>query len=119
MKRNFTIEEVQQLRNLNIELMEAVTHVAIHLLKYAEQHAIPLPDDSGLVNLLAHVGKVIREINEEVAFSQTLTYRSRKLPSFDFDDDNPDKLPVPSPFLNVCTNPARSSSQKIMLHIAE
>jgi hypothetical protein len=102
MKRSFTVQEIEQLRNLNIELMEAVTHVAIHLLKYAEQHAIPLPDDSGLINLLAHVGKVIREINEEVAFSQTLTYRSRKLPSFDFDNDNPDKLPESLKLLRKC-----------------
>jgi hypothetical protein len=93
MKRNFTIEEVQQLRNLNIELMEAVTHVAVHFIKYAEKNKIPLPDDSGLINLLAHARKVIEEINEEITFSQTHNYKSRKLPAFDFDDDNPDKLP--------------------------
>jgi hypothetical protein len=80
MKRSFTVQEIEQLRNLNIELMEAVTHVAIHLLKYAEQHAIPLPDDSALINLLAHVRKAIREINEEIALPPNLQHRFRTPP---------------------------------------
>lgn len=77
MKKSLGIEEIEQLRNLNIELMEAVTHVAGCLLDYAEKNKIPLPDDSGLVNLLGHVKKVIHEINEDVDLPPNLQHRFR------------------------------------------
>jgi len=73
----FTIEEVKRLRDLYIELMEAVTHVAIYLLEYARKYNIPLPQEEGLINLLGHVSKLVREMNEENALPPNFQHRFR------------------------------------------
>jgi hypothetical protein len=79
MKTEYTLEELKHLRNLNVELIEAVAHTAIHLLEYAEKHKIPLPNETGLINLLGHVRKVIREINDEVATLHVFSPKSRRV----------------------------------------
>jgi len=77
MTRAFTIEEVKQLRDLNVDLMEALIHIAFYLLEYAQKHNIPLPDEDGLINLIGHVRKLIKEINENIALPPNFQHRFR------------------------------------------
>ena len=77
MTRTFTVEEVKRLRDLNIELLEAVTLIAASLLKHAREHDIYFSDKDGLVNLLGQASKIIKEINEEATPSSNLQRRIR------------------------------------------
>ncbi|MEO0236513.1 MAG: hypothetical protein ABIM02_07335 [candidate division WOR-3 bacterium] len=76
-KNSFTIEEVKQLRNLNIELMETLIHTMYYIFIYAKDHNIPLPNENTFMNLLKHACKVIREINETIALPPNFQHRFR------------------------------------------
>lgn len=74
---------------LSFELAEISYILLNKLADYCEKHDIPLYEEQGMLNLVkraGHIFKLIERINSP-------DFKSPKLPPFNFDDENPDKLP--------------------------
>jgi hypothetical protein len=93
------LKKLQKLRDLNIELLETLTQTFSAIKGHAEKHQIPFPTEDRFSYLIQRTIILIQEINEEVAlptnFQHLFHTKSRKLPRFNFDDENPDELPKP------------------------
>jgi len=78
------INQLKQLRNLNVELLETLIQTLHSIDNYCRQHAIPLLTDKEIENLVRHTLKLIREINTEISIPLRLKL---KLESRNLSDD--------------------------------
>lgn len=89
-------EQVKRLRDINVELLETLIHTLSSITDYSKRYDVPLPTEDKIRVLIQRAINLISEMNEEITIPSNLQlriFKSRKLPPFIFDDENPDKLP--------------------------
>ena len=60
------LNQLRQLRNLNVELLEILIHTLSFIDNYCREHSIPIPKDRELQNLVRYAIKLIGDINAEI-----------------------------------------------------
>ena len=89
---NEIINRLARLQNLCTELLETLTITLLFIKEYTEEHSIPIPNRQKLAYFLQKAILLLEECGLPTPSLQE-PRKSRKLPSFFFDDEKTDKLP--------------------------
>ena len=68
------LNQLRQLRNLNVELLETTLQLLHFIDDYCIKNGIPLPSEKSLMNLVQHALGIIAEINADVALPPSVQH---------------------------------------------
>lgn len=83
------LKRVNRLSDINIELLDILTCTLSWIAEYCDRHNIPLHNEDALYRLLTYAQIALNDIDK----IEKEIGKSRKLPPFNFDDENPEELP--------------------------
>ena len=89
------IEELLDLKRLNIVLLDTTKTMLTWIFDYCEKNNIPIWKEKSLITLITMTQKTLREISQWSTESQSLSLFDSSDGSY-HDDESDDKLPVPA-----------------------